>query len=499
MTIFRLCARAGAVAVVALTVACGDDDGKGSAEEQSPASTADGSVDASAAPADAAPNDAATAPGDASKAPGDAATGPGDAAPPSSGASDAGLAPTGRPTFTGDPLPADVIYPIVFVHGFVGSAQQYESQALRFAMNGYPLERIRAYEHHGATMDIPGFVLGADAVINAVLQEFKTDKVYLVGHSRGTFVSNEYLADPARAAKVAKYIALDGRPCPAGAVPCLAPNQMNLPGQKHVEVSTSAESFERQYEFLFGKKPTTSAIVAQGPSARISGRIVNFPENTGRVGSLSIWELVTATGARATTQPLATFAVGESGQWGPVDVSTDKLYELVASSPDTPNQHHFYPQRFLRDSPFVRLLSGGAMSASRMNTNTSDAHVAMSVSRQREWTVDDKLEISTTSPSGNQPVVNVVGVPMFRMSIGIHIHDDRATPMMTTLAGLPYFSEQPFQAGADVYMPASDPPNGTVTIRATPRGSPDKPQVLNIPNWPSSKHANSVMFADYAQ
>ena len=39
--------------------------------------------------------------------------------------------------------------------------------------------------------------------------------------------------------------------------------------------------------------------------------------------------------------------------------------------------------------------------------------------------------------------------------IGIHIHDDAATPGESTLAALPYFSEQPFQSGVDVFMPAS--------------------------------------------
>jgi triacylglycerol esterase/lipase EstA (alpha/beta hydrolase family) len=32
------------------------------------------------------------------------------------------------------------IRPMIFVHGGAGSAQQFESQALRFASNGYPPE-----------------------------------------------------------------------------------------------------------------------------------------------------------------------------------------------------------------------------------------------------------------------------------------------------------------------------------------------------------------------
>ena len=89
--------------------------------------------------------------------------------------------------------------------------------------------------------------------------------MYLVGHSRGTLVSDAVLADPAQAAKVAKYVAIDGAPCPAESqVPCLAPNQAVLPGQAHVETATSKESFAMQYEFLVGEAPELVDIVPSG-------------------------------------------------------------------------------------------------------------------------------------------------------------------------------------------------------------------------------------------
>src|SRR5687768_14191475 len=66
-------------------------------------------------------------------------------------------------------LPDDVALPIVFVHGFAGSAQQYESQAMRFVANGYPAERIVAYDHDGAGVDIEGYVDGLDEVVDETL------------------------------------------------------------------------------------------------------------------------------------------------------------------------------------------------------------------------------------------------------------------------------------------------------------------------------------------
>ena len=87
------------------------------------------------------------------------------------------------------PLPDDVALPIVFVHGFAGSAQQYESQAMRFVANGYPQDRILAYDHDGAGIDIAGYADGLAEVVDEALAGFGVDQVYLVGHSRGTFVS----------------------------------------------------------------------------------------------------------------------------------------------------------------------------------------------------------------------------------------------------------------------------------------------------------------------
>jgi pimeloyl-ACP methyl ester carboxylesterase len=184
-----------------------------------------------------------------------------------------------------DPLPAlpdDVALPIVFVHGFAGSAQQIESNAMRFVANGYPEDRIVAYDHDGAGLDIPGYAAGLTGVIDQTLAEFDVEQIHLIGHSRGTSVSNLLLSDPAQAAKVARYVAIDGRPCPEPqAVPCIAPVQAQFPGQTHVEVATSKESFAVQYEFLVGEEPEVVDIVPQRDPVEISGRAVNFPPTPG--------------------------------------------------------------------------------------------------------------------------------------------------------------------------------------------------------------------------
>jgi len=404
------------------------------------------------------------------------------------------------------PLPQSVTLPIVFVHGFAGSAQQYQSQAMRFVANGYPQDHIRAFEHNGGPVG-DDFVAGLSAFVDTALADFGTSQVYLVGHSRGTSVSSTYLGTPANAAKVAKYVSLDGSGCGAAdtaGVACLELNQAMFPGQKHVEVATSKESFVEQYAFLVGDEPSVSDIVPQADPVRISGRAVNFPENTGRdATTLEVYEVDAATGERLTGTPLATFQLGSDGSWGPVTVAPDQFYEMALSGSASPTTQHIYSQRYLRNSDFVRLLSGAPDSPTRLNTNVGEHHAALITLRMREWMTSDVLEISTASESGDQAAVNVItdtlGGNATFPPIAIHLHDAADSPGDTSLGPLPYFSTQPFQTGVDVFMPAADPPDGVITVTNLPRGETSRPQVLHFPNWASSKHILMAMFSDFVE
>lgn len=109
----------------------------------------------------------------------------------------------------------------------------------------------------------------------------------------------------------------------------------------------------------------------------------------------------------------------------------------------------------------------------------------------------DVFEISTASAGGDQVAVNAIVDFVGNGGIGLHIHDDAATPGETTLEPLPDFSEQPFQTGIDVFMPGAGVPDGTITVANLPRGDADAPQTINVPNWASSTDAISVVFTDY--
>lgn len=415
------------------------------------------------------------------------------------------------------------VLPLIFVHGVAGSASQYQTQAMRFASNGYPDDHILAFEYSTAGEAV---VFAAatgeqtpalDAFIDQVMEELDADQVYLACHSLGTYVCGHYLGAPEREAKVAAYVAIDGRTgedCP-GNSNCmgvfvnegwaLGPRNVHFPDQAHVQVATSEASFAAQFEFLLGVEPERVVILPQRGDVKISGRAVYFPANAGASGNqLEIWEVDADTGQRLEGEPVASFDIDSDGEWGPAELDPQKHYEFLLLRPGRAD-HHFYRQRLIRDSHLVRLNTSLAGSDIELNTNTSDDHASLVISRDMEWWADrgantDILEISTTSPSaGDQAAVNIMDSAMGNGNIGIHVHDDDVSPLLTTGDPLLYFADQLFQWGVDVYMPASTPPDGVISIVSSPRGDTENQQVLNVPNWASSGHRISLTFNDYVQ
>jgi pimeloyl-ACP methyl ester carboxylesterase len=392
------------------------------------------------------------------------------------------------------------VLPIVFVHGFLGSGEQYRTQAQRFASNGWPEDQIVAIDYSG--LNPPNL----DAFINQVMQRFNSQQVYVAAHSLGTMVMLGYLLNPVQAAKVRAYAALDG----VGALcfygtRCTSITAASM-GQSHVEASSSPQSFQRQYQHFTGQAPATTNIVPVTGPIRLGGKAIAFSENTPVAGVTSgqVWAIDQNTGARTGTAPIANFNIAADGSWGPVTVpSGSQRYELAVNVP-TLGTLHFYYQPFLRSSLGIRLLLLHATHPTYTNTRRGPNHTAAVVIRYREFwpgnaAARDALTVSTTSSAGNQPARNVFDGITNNSFCGIHLHDDAASPGSSTGANLPYLSTQPFQQGKDLYMPAAGGPNGTISFVSTPRGDAARRQTINVPNWPSQGHGVLVHFNDYVQ
>ena len=358
--------------------------------------------------------------------------------------------------------------PIIFVHGGSGSGAQFESQAMRFASNGYPQHLIRVLEYDSSSIGdiLPDVHAALDDLIAELQAETGRAQVDLMGHSLGTTVSHTYLASPERAANVAHYINIDGRSAdaPPGGVPTLAlwagavdrPVQgeivgainVTIPNQEHIEVATSEESFFEMFHFLRGRAPFTTRIVPQFLS-RISGRVVMFPENFGLDGAtLEIWWVDGDTGERIGDDPQATFAIGPDGNFGPFLAWYGAHYEFVSIREGAKELNYFF-EPFLRSDHLVRVNAALALDPF---IASSDNHSAVTIVRYKEFWGDrgaenDVLAINgtdvinaTTAPSGT---VGKASSAFFAFDVG----SDGVSNLTSVPFPFPFLS---FLTGADL-------------------------------------------------
>jgi hypothetical protein len=434
-----------------------------------------------------------------------------------------------RPAATREPA-----LPIVFVHGGSGSAAQYQTQAMRWSSNGYP-NLVTALDRVSETIQPVNEQM--DDFFDAVLEKTGDDRIYVIGHSAGVAILKNYLnSSPVRSARVSKFIALDSSSagenpeCPGnpGPVDCMGiyrddnPNYMGsnmvrLPLHGHTQCVTSAESFIEQYKFLTGKEPRTTRILPNRPGKlEVAGRVVYFPDNTSVDGAtLRLWEIDGDTGARLTDLPKKVIDIDPDGHFGPVNIERRKYYEFSLLRSDVDFETHYYYQPFIRSDYLLRLLATPADSVLLDLAPQGPDHTALVIIRYKEWWNDqetghDTLWVTSTSPTWDNdpvyptpsPMQNILSdpaiAPRSSHKLGIHVHD-MDQDKLSTLSPIAVYDYIAFQAGVDIWMPSTAPPDGAITLMNEPRGDTAKPQTITVPNWASEGHRVLVIFNDYVR
>jgi pimeloyl-ACP methyl ester carboxylesterase len=411
-----------------------------------------------------------------------------------------------------NPPPNPDLNPIIFVHGGSGSAAQFESQAWRFASNGYPLELIRALEYDSSNVNalLPTIHAELDALIAQLQLETGRAQVDLLGHSLGTFVSQTYLATPARAANVAHYVNIDGgsAAAPPGGVPTLAlwagadppvgsitgALNVTLAGQEHIETATSAEAFFEMYSFFRGEAPATTAVVPEPPGyVRIAGQVNFFPSNVGIVGAfLEIWEVDPATGLRVKKKPEAAALIDATGDWGPIKLHGFKWYEFAVTREGEVDINFFY-EPFLRSDNFVRLNVATGLAPF---IDSGPNHSAITVVRQREFCADLGAGSDSLMIDGSE-VLNLATASCGSIAAGsaaVFAFDD-GSDGVSNLGVVPFpFGPLAFLTATDLFI--STDPARTVSVVTAPRGG-GATRTVNVPNLPSSQARVVVNLYDF--
>jgi pimeloyl-ACP methyl ester carboxylesterase len=425
----------------------------------------------------------------------------------------AGLA-LSAPAQAGQPKPKkSKLNPVIFVHGFVGSGAQFESQQQRFTSNGYPQRLIAAldYDSTFALATREQVYAQLDALIGRMQKRSGRPKVDLLGHSLGTSLMQEYLATPERAARVAHYVNLDGRTAtaPPGGVRTLAvwagvgtpgreitgATNVTIPNQTHVQVATSAETFAAVYRFFRGRRPETTRIVPKrGRFVRVAGRAVLFPQNAGATNAtLRIWKVKPLTGRHLGTVAATKQLTGD-GSWGPFRLERGAHYEFAITRPQS-GTHHFYYEPFRRDDQLVRLLTAEPNTGLDALSTKGDRHAVVIVTRNKELWGDQGPQNDVLSINGTN-VINAATSPQSKRTIGLFAFDSGADGQSNVSAPLPTFFALPFISGVDLAIPAARAATGRISVRLRSRGR-GPVRTISFPNLPSSTDRISVQFNDY--
>jgi hypothetical protein len=411
---------------------------------------------------------------------------------------------------------------MIFVHGGSGSGAQFESQAMRFTSNGYPQNYIAVLEYDSSQIStiMNQVWTNLDQLIATLLSETGADKVDLLGHSLGTSVSYGYLtSSPARAAKVAHYVNIDGQANNPG-VPTLAlwagsdppaflalgprsmPNATNvtIPGVTHVECATCAASFLQMYEFFTGQAPDTTDILPE-PSDHIwlAGRAVFFPQNVGVANStLEIFKINGDTGFRIHNKPEAVYAIDETGNWGPFMAKAGEHYEFVIV-PQNFTPHHFYYEPFIRSDYLIRLLeSPPGPTGLDYYTSKFPNQSNLVITRYRELWGDQGVNNDILAINGVN-IVNEATCPLSKLVNSAFVFDNGSEDQSNLTQPIAFYYAITFLTGVDLYIPGANPPDGRIRFVVMPRGGEGKLQVLNVPNWASTTDRITIQIRDFLQ
>jgi pimeloyl-ACP methyl ester carboxylesterase len=410
------------------------------------------------------------------------------------------------------------IHPMIFVHGFEGSGAQFESQRLRFTENGYPGKYVRVFEYDSTfSGESRGHVEARlDNFIARVKRRTGRNKVDLLGHSLGTFMSQTYLdSSPAHAANVAHYVNIDGASAasPPGGVPTLAiwagrgtlsqggsiggATNVTVPNETHVQSASSPQSFAQMFKFFTGRAPRTTHIVpkhGRHGKITIAGRAVLFPENVGVPAGtkLKIWRIKRSNGKRI-GRPVAKPALAGNGSWRPVRVKAGKRYEFVLKQQG--QFHHFFYEPFRRSDRLIRLLTNVPGTGLDLLQDRSPNHVNLIVTRNKEFWGDQGSQNDVLRVNGAN-VINAATSPLSNLTIAMFAFDHGSDGVSDVSTPIPVFFGIPFLSAVDLHIPAASPPKGTVRVRFASRGG-GPVRKLSFPNYPSSKSTVQLQLNDF--
>ncbi|HMO31793.1 MAG TPA: alpha/beta fold hydrolase [Lacibacter sp.] len=392
--------------------------------------------------------------------------------------------------------------PVVFVHGFLGSGDNWSLPIRRLVQNGYCANRLFVFDWNSVNRGRSTDSL-LDVTINHVLRQTGAKAVNLVGHSAGGGLCYSYLADSIRARKVARYVHIGSSTMkapagPGGAVPTLniyskadqvVRNGGPIPGAEnvqlytadHLQVATGDSSLLAMFAFFNpGKQAKLPPFQAAGREGiRLAGKVVTLGENMPVSGNYRVVLYDPQSGTYRHTRGVPAWKpIGADGSWEVTQYADD--YFSVEVKPDAGRRVIY----FLENQPvdnlhlYLRTFPASGMVASLLQQLPSDSSKALLVVFSSNGALiagRDSLLIN------GMPVTTTAIAPPSKTMIAAFVTDDGDG--VSSYNPLPAFRSFPFLGSMDMVLKAGnyDP----ITIQLNNR-------IIRLPWEPSS---NAVLIA----
>lgn len=399
--------------------------------------------------------------------------------------------------------------PIVFVHGFLGSGDNWALQLQRFSSNGYCHQRMFVFDWNTINRSKATDSL-LNLFIDAVLQQTKAAQVDLIAHSAGGGLCYNYLNDSLHALKVAHYIHIGSGKMKAAAGKNADVRTMNIyskadmvvktggdiPGAvnivlqnaDHMQVAAGEETFVHLYKFLNGNQsPKTTKVISPDNLSRsvgLSGKGVTLGENNPlSLDSFNVYIFDPATGKRKLIEKNKTSngaytgwtRFGKDGSFG-FNITANNYFEFEVRPVNGRTIHYFFePLQRTDKAVYLRAFPSTGMIAGVLSQVPKDEKQTVLVifsSNNAIIAGRDSLAIDSIPLSTPQLA------PASKTMIATFVFDDGDS--VSSKQTLKTFGGFPFLGSADLFIPADK--NGTLRIYYNGRTMvlPRKPSVEGV-------------------
>ena len=368
--------------------------------------------------------------------------------------------------------------PIVFVHGFMGSGDNWSGQIQRFNSNGFCGDRLFVFDWNSFSgkNNVPSL----DNFINTILAKTGAANIDLVGHSAGGKLCYDYLSDSSRATKVGHYVHTGSFPMKHaagrnGEVPTMniystddkvlsggaditGAVNVKLSGYDHLQTATGKETFEAMHNFFTGHAPLYKDIVATENAYKHAGlKGVVLGENKMLSGdSIRVFAIDPRTGKHRPVKDKATVY----DQWKNLDSAgaMDLLllkdsYTEIELRPKGGRRMFYYLEPLARDNNniYLRVLPVAGMAAAMLGKlPADDQQVALVI-----FTANNAVIAGRDSLAIDDHVLSLPALmPAAKTSVACFVFDDGDG--ISSGKPLKSLGAAPFISGVDIFYKAAE-------------------------------------------